>query len=686
RGAAEGLGYFRDRRAVEPLQAVLASKDPGLQRSAAAALMMLGDKKGAATLLPLLDERSPNVRRAAATAIGRLNGPAHAAELVAHVNDRDRGVRRALLDSLVAIQDNSAEVVDALLSLSRDQAVDLRYAAVKALGRAIGEERVVDRLLDALADPVDQVRRAAVHLLAAHKVARAVPRLCDLLRDGPERLSQIKAAQALGALGDQQAVERLSFALLVEDFSLQDAAAQALTSILGEVDLDSFRAQANASLERWSRVTEMGSAAIPPLVRTVQNQDRTAHGTRIRSAAARALGVLARLGHAAALSPLLDLLDERTPAVRVAAADALVTAGEPAAAAKIALLLDDQNPELRAAAVKALGALGQAGSAQRLFELALGDPEREVRLAAVEAQGHLGVAALPALKRLLASDQEQECRLLACGSLGRLGTILAVDLLIGALGDADSRVRFTAGQMLKRYGWSPVGLRTRRVDAGFARWTLRSEWTDSPEPVPQQTVLIQGLQDADPARRRAAAEALGDLKDGQAIEPLRRLLDDPDVDVAIVAAQALVALGVEPEDGDRWIPYRVVQDDEARVLAAGSKVLPALRSELRHPEAEVRARVVQMLAGIGTVETIPLVLSSLADRYPEVVQAGLLALSRLGADAVRAAYRRQRKKEEKEASLQELLPLAADPAGEVRGWAFVALCAIDHPDVLPVLT
>lgn len=680
RGAAEGLGYHKDKKAVEPLLALLDDPDAPLRRSVAFALMKIGDKKAAPRLVPLLGDRNASVRRAVAVAIGKLDGAKHVSSLIEHLDDPDRSVRRALVCALEGLE--AAAATEPLLRLSRDGAPDVRHAATKALAGYIGEERVVDRLIEMLADPCDPVKRAAVEVLTRNRVTRAARALADLLRDGPDRLSQIKAALALGELGDKAAVGRLAQALLIEDFSLQDAASRALTQILGEVDIEALRAEANVEVERWDRVLAFGPLAMAPLIRTVQSGDRTVQGTKMRATAARALGTLGQLGHREVIPPLLELLDETIPTVRSAAAEALATVGDRSVAGKLAPLLGDLNPELRAAAIKAVGTLGEPGSAPGLLELALHDPEKELRKAAVVALGKLGPAALPGLRELIGGGQDEESRLLATESLNGLGTIQAVDLLIQALGDANSRVRLTALQGLERYGWRPVGLRTRRLDAGFSRWSTRSEWTTSTEPVPQVQVMIEGLKAEDPVLCRAAAEVLGDLGDPQAIEPLTRLLDAQDVDVAIVAAQSLVRLGVTPTEEDRWLPYRVALHDEPRVLAAGAKAVPALRSELGHPDPEQRSDAVRLLGAIGTPEAVPPLFACLTDRYPEVMEGALAALDRCGADTVRAAYRKARKKEEKEAALQGLLPLAVDPRPAVRRWAFIALCAIDHPDVV----
>ena len=61
--------------------------------------------------------------------------------------------------------------------------------------------------------------------------------------------------------------------------------------------------------------------------------------------------------------------------------------------------------------------------------------------------------------------------------------------------------------------------------------------------------LIRALNDSDWLVRRKAAEALGTIGDGRAVEPLIRALNDADSDVRVSAAGALGTIGepaVEP--------------------------------------------------------------------------------------------------------------------------------------------
>ncbi len=346
RGAAEGLGYAGSKKAVPALVGVLDSDDAPLRRAAADALRKLGDKKAAKAIVGLLDDRIPNVRRSAVLALAELDGKGYAEQIIEHVKDPDRSVRRAMVQGLVKIDDES--IVEPMLRLSRDREVDVRHEAVRHLDLVAKFDRAaVDRLIEALSDRSNEVRRAAAEALMRLKDTRAVKALTDLLRDGPERLSQILAAKALGEIGDPAAVPRLAHALLVEDFNLQDAAQEALTKILGQVDLDAIRAQAHVDLEKWNKLLEFGAGALDPLVKLLKNRDNTVMANRLRSHAATILGKLGAMGEKAVIQPLVELLDEQDPKVKQTAAKALAEIGDPSVAPKLAALLDSPDPSLR---------------------------------------------------------------------------------------------------------------------------------------------------------------------------------------------------------------------------------------------------------------------------------------------------------------------------------------------------
>ncbi len=125
--------------------------------------------------------------------------------------------------------------------------------------------------------------------------------------------------------------------------------------------------------------------------------------------------------------------------------------------------------------------------------------------------------------------------------------------------------------------------------------------------------LGQALADPDPAVREAAAEALGELGDARALEPLAELLAaDPEPEVRAAAAEALGELGAR-------------------------EAVPRLGQRLVDADESVRESVVDALAQLGGREAERLVRQALQDEDEDVREAAADALRLLQRAASRPA-------------------------------------------------
>ena len=122
--------------------------------------------------------------------------------------------------------------------------------------------------------------------------------------------------------------------------------------------------------------------------------------------------------------------------------------------------------------------------------------------------------------------------------LGRLGTDEAVDLLIGSLSRLDGVSR-SAARELGRLGHSralkPLAdlLGRPEVNESAAEALIRAG-------AKAVDVLTESLHSENPLARRTAARALGEIRDGRAVEPLAEVLQgDDDFAVRTAAANAL---------------------------------------------------------------------------------------------------------------------------------------------------
>jgi HEAT repeat protein len=302
--------------------------------------------------------------------------------------------------------------------------------------------------------------------------APAVPALIQALGDRSENIRRA-AAEALGELGDPQAVPALS----VWAHAGEDAARDALQT-LGHPMLDLPQAVAQVAAQgAWgvliraltcAQVREvvvgLGAPAAPALIQALGDSDgdvRRAAATRarlransqgdshsaVRRAAAEALGKLGDPQAVPALSVWAHAGED-------AARDALQTLGHP--------MLDLPQAVAQVAAQGAWGVLIRALTCAQVREVvvglgapavpaliqALGDSDSAVRRAAAEALGDIGdPQAVPALIQAL-GDSDWDVRWAAAKALGKLGDPQAIPALIQALGDSDWDVRFAAAWAL----------------------------------------------------------------------------------------------------------------------------------------------------------------------------------------------------------------------------------------------
>ncbi len=436
---------------------------------------------------------------------------------------------------------------------------------------------------------------AALRAVARRNDGESVSRVAALVARAPTAAMRIQAAETLALVGGEAAIPALSALLLSNDLATSTAAEELLAPLMGSAfDRPALEIARLLELERWEAAATRGRAAVGPLRGIALDP---AESRRRRSTAAGALGAV---GGPAAVEGLRILAQESDPQLRVAACEALaeLSQGMPEA-------LGDPTPEVRAAAAR-------TASPEELAGL-LRDPDPRVVQATVEGLVRHGREAMQVLVDALTEQPAHPSRRLVVQALGAVGDPAATDPLIGVLEVGDPGTRHAARQALVACGWRAVGLRARRTDPGFARWTLSSEWREEGDETPQVEVLTAALQeDADPVRRRVAAETLGDIpaEDPGAQEIalpglLGALAQDDDVDVRIVAAQSAVALGAPPDPADpEWAPFWAAAGRWEAASAHGDAARPALVSMLTDGSAKVRLGAAQTLAAGGVADVL----------------------------------------------------------------------------------
>lgn len=229
-----------------------------------------------------------------------------------------------------------------------------------------------------------------------------------------------------------------------------------------------------------------------------------------------AITALGNLRDPSSTNTLIGALSDPSPAVRVAAANALGVIGDrKATQALLPLLHDRHNEQARAVAIKALGKLKDPAALADLLEIANDEGDAwAVRKASIEALGEIRDArAVDSLVNTL-DDQYATVREASALALGKIGSNQATLPLLATL-DTSS-------------------LWALRVAAANALGEIRDRRATPP--------LSSALKDRYSAVRESAAEALGKLRDPDAVDPLIRALDDPNGNVQEAVMLALDAL------------------------------------------------------------------------------------------------------------------------------------------------
>ncbi|MBD3286677.1 hypothetical protein GF359_08770 [candidate division WOR-3 bacterium] len=383
-------------------------------------------------------------------------------------------------------------LIDVLL---HDDNGEARIEAAEALG-AIRDERALPPLIDAMTnDQRDGVRSSAAYALGNIPDNRSVYALIHTVLNDEYYGARRGAAVSLGKLRDRRAVEPLISALLDSEGWVRMVAAEALGNIGDSCAVDALIMSAleddfySVVIDAAEALGKIGdNRAVAPLCKVVVDFKRTFLFSEARCAAAKQLG---KFGDPAAVEPLAQALAREEPKKKCCHAMALVQIGEPAVPALAKLLIpqdDEYNMFTRREAAFALGDIGDTAAVEPLIE-ALDDEDFDVLNRVAEALGKIG-----------------DCR--------AIGPIV-------------------------------YELESNRWLINRTRWFMIEALAEIGEP--SVTALLGLLSHDDYYIRGEVADALGEIGDRRAVEPLIEALKDKNGFVAANAYRALQGF-CEPAD------------------------------------------------------------------------------------------------------------------------------------------
>jgi hypothetical protein len=148
-----------------------------------------------------------------------------------------------------------------------------------------------------------------------------------------------------------------------------------------------------------------------------------------------------------------------------------------------------------------------------------------------------------------------------------------------------------------------------------------------PQAVPE---LLRALKDPDNEIRWEAALALGEIGEKTTIPALTDGLKDPDRFVRYATAIALEKIGWEPENDTQHAYLHLGKQEWEKLAAVGAPAIEPLSLALKDRNSGVRENAVHVLGEIGSPEAIPAVYRSLRDSSDNVRWNAVKAAPRVG--------------------------------------------------------
>jgi CRP-like cAMP-binding protein len=367
--------------------------------------------------------------------------------------------------------------------------------------------------------------------------------------------------------------------------------------------------------------------------------------------------------------------------------------------------LQDPRPAGRRIAVEVLARMGAADFVNPLMVVTR-DPDAGVRLAAVRALGPVGGPEVgPALRERLA-DSDLEVRVAALDALAR-AHLASDDVLRGLLADSEPAVRAEAAvaildrgddreasAVVQRLmasadaaeqiaGIQAAGRAVRLEAANYLTEALRSNWRPlrlaaltalaARADAQASRHLVMAMDDPDPVLRRAAAEAYG--SSALDAQPLMEALTTGGPRLQEAALHALPG----KIDGQReaildWAIAQVPRAREQRRVASGlqadgaaprSTAAMYLSRLVEEEERQLEQRILAALTLLWGEEAMPVVARGVRSRDPSIRSQAVEALDTLGDKRVTRA-------------LVPLLEAAEEPSGVADFQALLARLS-EHP-------
>ena len=554
-------------------------------------------------------------------------------------------------------EDTTPELIQALIkALGEEDNAGLRNSATEVLIR-IGAPAVPD-LFSVLKDGDKDERKIAADILGDVADQRALEPLLATLKD-PDENVRAAAAESLGMLGDSSVIERLVETLRDDGLVVQLSCLDALDRLNAEVPTNILLNFMGVGPLRPHLYRLMGNlrdkSVVPRLLEGLQ-----ARGRGERAAAALALVrqyrmadkrarveirvAVARAASDQVISNLRGLLNSSVAEEQEGAVSVLGWTGRPDVVGDLIRAASDEG--LREPVREAILAIGPKSSEQ--LSGLLDELGRSEKVLALDVLGHFGQPA--ALSRIidLCLSSDTDVAEAAQRSLGKIGSPSVISTLTELITreSHDPPKGAVASLVLLGAKFHDQVLDAVRPMLDESSSGLRATAAEVICGIAHKTDLEEVnrlVGDEDPEVRVAAVRSLGRVGGDEAVEKLQVALTDESPQVRGEAARALgnrdtseakKALKIALRDGDPW----VVRESLVALGQSGTaspEVVDSILSFINHSNGAVALEAVRALNRLGWRGDINRLVEASRHPDPEVVKEVLAGCDRWPADDVR---------------------------------------------------
>ena len=432
------LGDIRSRAAVEPIMEYLYHPDEEIRRNAVFALGNIRDPRAVEPLIRKLRDPDNVVREYAAAALDHL-GDKQAVPYLREALKNEQGSIFNMATSLFNLGDE--EVIELLIDKLKDPHSQNRLYAVYVLGK-IRDPREIEPLIEVLAD--DNVQWLAAKALI-NLGELAVPALIRTLKR-KDRDIRLYSIYALGEIGDREATLPVMEQIIDPDQTIREYTADALIALddrevlphlLDYLEKGDFTIQSMV-------LRVLGHLGDESIAREVYPLLENEH-PEVRTNGAYALG---ELKNPQATPYLVNLLGDEDSLVSRSAANALIKIG-PATVPTLLAELPRRKGSTETWIIYILGKL-KASEAMDALVGKLGSPDTFVRRYATAALTEIGDPGAEEHLVTMLSDNDPHVRMYASFGLMEFGGRLSIKLLLNALKSEETR--WLAIRILDRIG------------------------------------------------------------------------------------------------------------------------------------------------------------------------------------------------------------------------------------------